>query len=1080
MSQVSYGTITITDTTDIEDVFLIYKGSSSNTVAPSIVWSGSTNDWKTDITQITDDYIWAITVFKRTGITITSTNYTDYYSDPVCLTGEPGASINVTSIKYSTVYTQTQPNDSTFTATNPPDVPEGGWLWSRTLFSNGQSMYSKAKQGKSPIVSKTGNTVTIVGADGNTVTVTDGTNGQSYYTYVRYSANSDGSNMVTTPTSSTKYIGVYSGTSSTVPAYTSFTWSKYVGENGSPGGTGPQGVSVISVRELYYLTAGTAPSKPTSSTTIYDDDRVGAWTSVVPAYITNGKYYVSLETTLSNSTKVFSDVILDQALTDANYNAYLAQSLSQNANENANGAMSQAIEAQYQTEALAAKVKHYWWDETGAHIASGINGADVTEGTVSTYGFNSLVGLASMTFGYNSYKTVELDGSVPALKFYKPSKTAQGALTATLNSNGLVLSEGGIEAGTKNTTNYIYVYSKDDSNHSITINNSGNKTDWRIIAGNKFGVDKAGNLYASSATISGVITVNSGSNVYTKTEADSEFDANGAAATAQANAISAAATDATNKANAAQSAAEATAAADATSKANAAETNAKGYTDTKTADMATNTTVASTYATKTTAIYRSQRIYYRKTNSGAPSKNTTWLTSSGTGYGNWSLSIPQLTSGTTKYPYLYTAVQTQTVTQYNSSATTNNCSCSDVLLDDTTTIIDGGSIIAGSVTANEITGSTLSAIYADLGAITAGSISRGNNSINFNQDAATLEFKNASTWTNATRGIQWTGSDLNIKGNITATSLTISSGASVSGVVVPNDISDMATQSYVTSQGYQTQSQVDTRINNNINVINAAKTATTYITDIDSNKGITIKPATSTGNDYLQINSTAIEFFRNSTTNSVMSLTDSVFRIGLAASNHTTVDSNGLHVWSGIESTATNELALFGTTARIGKTNNSRFVIDTTKLQAYNSSNKLYFEVSSSGIKYGTDISSSSTTNTVATTGNVSAAQQAAETVAQEYANTAEANASYSVEIQVIAIDYVNNSATLVAIPYYQGGSIPNGVTITYQWYKNGTALSNTSTVPTISGATTNTLILGEGTDFGSSSTNAIYTCVIS
>lgn len=93
----------------------------------------------------------------------------------------------------------------------------------------------------------------------------------------------------------------------------------------------------------------------------------------------------------------------------------------------------------------------------------------------------------------------------------------------------------------------------------------------------------------------------------------------------------------------------------------------------------------------------------------------------------------------------------------------------------------------------------------------------------------------------------------------------------------------------------------------------------------------------------------------------------------------------------------------------------------------------------------------------------------------------AEANASYSVEIQVTAIDYVNNSATLVAIPYYQGSTtIPSGITLSYQWYKNGVALSDTSTQPSISGATTSTLILGNGTDFGSSTTNAIYTCVIS
>ena len=212
-----------------------------------------------------------------------------------------------------------------------------------------------------------------------------------------------------------------------------------------------------------------------------------------------------------------------------------------------------------------------------------------------------------------------------------------------------------------------------------------------------------------------------------------------------------------------------------------------------------------------------------------------------------------------KYLYLWTCIQRKTVD--------GTVTYGEILLDDSTTVIDGGTIITGSITANEITGSKLSAIYADMGNITAGNITKGYNSINFDNSPATLEFKDNSTWTNATRGIQWTGSDLNIKGNI---------------------IANMATQADV-------------------------------------------------------------------------------------------------------------------------------------------------------------------------------------------------ANASYSVEIQVTSIDYTNNSATLVAIPYYQGSTtLPTGVTLSYQWYKNGSALTNTSTAPTITGATTNTLQLGEGTDFGSSTTNAIYTCVIS
>ena len=140
---------------------------------------------------------------------------------------------------------------------------------------------------------------------------------------------------------------------------------------------------------------------------------------------------------------------------------------------------------------------------------SSSNGLDITD--ISTYGYNLRLTPTTLSIGYNELKAIEIDGATPALNLYKPSKTSQGAQTARLDANGLVLSEGGLEAGTKNTTDYIYLYSKDEAtNHTININSSGNKSDWRIIAGNKFGVDKAGNLYASGANISGTIDASAG------------------------------------------------------------------------------------------------------------------------------------------------------------------------------------------------------------------------------------------------------------------------------------------------------------------------------------------------------------------------------------------------------------------------------------------------------------------------------------------------------------------------------------------------------------------------------------------
>ena len=71
------------------------------------------------------------------------------------------------------------------------------------------------------------------------------------------------------------------------------------------------------------------------------------------------------------------------------------------------------------------------------------------------------------------------------------------------------MSKGGVEAGTKDSSDYIYVNSNDDAiNHTLSINNSGNKSDWRIVAGDKFGVDKAGNLYTSGAYITDISASN--------------------------------------------------------------------------------------------------------------------------------------------------------------------------------------------------------------------------------------------------------------------------------------------------------------------------------------------------------------------------------------------------------------------------------------------------------------------------------------------------------------------------------------------------------------------------------------------
>ena len=70
---------------------------------------------------------------------------------------------------------------------------------------------------------------------------------------------------------------------------------------------------------------------------------------------------------------------------------------------------------------------------------------------------------------------------------------------------GWNVSKGALEA-----TSYGYIGLFSNCPYNISVNNSGNKNDWRILAGSKsspkFGVDKYGDLYASNVTLSGNIT----------------------------------------------------------------------------------------------------------------------------------------------------------------------------------------------------------------------------------------------------------------------------------------------------------------------------------------------------------------------------------------------------------------------------------------------------------------------------------------------------------------------------------------------------------------------------------------------
>lgn len=430
MAQVSYGTITITDITDIDNIQNYYLATSASSGVTT-----STSGWTTGIQSMTstNQYLWNYEQILGTGGVVINT------TTPVIIgrygqNGQPGVSI--TSIdEYYKANNSSTTKPTSWNAVNVIDKPTASnkYLWNYQVihYSNNTTEGSaseariigvygdkgeKGDNGISPTVSKSGGTVTITDAEGNTVTVSDGTNGTSYYTHIRYATSSAGANMTSTPTSSTIYIGIYSGTSATAPTTAnSYTWSKYMGTDGT------NGISVTKVTPIYYLktSSGSAPTAPNSGTAITSTSTgTGVWTTAVPTYVNGGTYYTSTQTYLSGGTSpVSSTAVIDQALTTANSNAYGAYNVATGINQ------------------------HFWSIESD--YATGIPaGSYITDTIIDTFKSNKTGGnLLTRSDGIwirNGIQTLaSLTGT--ALQFYNPSDSNH-PLQLSIGANGTLQS----------------------------------------------------------------------------------------------------------------------------------------------------------------------------------------------------------------------------------------------------------------------------------------------------------------------------------------------------------------------------------------------------------------------------------------------------------------------------------------------------------------------------------------------------------------------------------------------------------------------------------------------------------------
>lgn len=160
-----------------------------------------------------------------------------------------GSDITVEStlVEYNQVSAETPgkpDDDDAGWSTEVPTLTEGYFLWARTTvtFSDKSTMrtYSVSYNGKT------------------------GATGVSYYTYVRYSVNADGSSMTRLPEKDTAYIGIYTGTASSAPiAYSAYTWSRLKGDAGT-------GVTVSSTVTKYAKTDSN--EQPAEDSALWQDD----------------------------------------------------------------------------------------------------------------------------------------------------------------------------------------------------------------------------------------------------------------------------------------------------------------------------------------------------------------------------------------------------------------------------------------------------------------------------------------------------------------------------------------------------------------------------------------------------------------------------------------------------------------------------------------------------------------------------------------------------------------------------------------------------------------------------------------
>lgn len=735
-----------------------YQKSTSGTTVPTGTWS------TTPLAPTTTEYVWTKTVITYSD-GATATTYS--VGGKTGTNGTNGTSVTISSIKYATSTTESQPADSSFTYTSVPTVAEGNWLWTLTTYSDGSKVYSKAKQGKA------GTNGTSVSISSTSVTYQKSTSGTTAPT-------GTWQNSVQATTVGeflwTRTIVNYSNGSSTT--------SYAVAAHGATGPQGPQGdpgvsitnvtstnntedggTSVVTVTlsdgttktfnvkngnkgtngassQWYYGTACTHTSGTAKPATGISSAIVG------DMYLNNNTYSVYRCTTAGASgTAVwtYAGNLVDGVIDDVQIggtNLLLNSEFFKLSIDTFNGSTATLYNSTlldgaglfYASGSKYVKVvfpslkigeKYVFSCDIARQVGGANQAAYITIGTGSPIHVGTA--LAGQWTRFNVSFTASSSTTYAVVQVYSAASTASPNYIAhfrhfKLEKGNIATAWSPAPEDALGSSQRIYKRTNSATAPAAPTSiitattDQGTTGNWtlmhmpRVAASNtaykylwtcEQQISLGGYFLGTTTVVAdNGTTVIDGGDIQTGTVSADRLNVN----------------DIISKGSIVVS-------GDNISKLN----NNSGYQTSDDVDTKVTNGVSSK-ADKADAVSRQQQIYYRSTSNSAPSKNTTWLSTSGTGYGNWSLSIPQLTSGSTKYPYLFTAVQTQTVSQQAAGST---CTCSTVLLDATTTVIDGGTIITGTLDAGKITTGSLSAdvikgnVISAINSLTSGQINGG-------------------------------------------------------------------------------------------------------------------------------------------------------------------------------------------------------------------------------------------------------------------------------------------------------------------------------------------------------------------